>query len=281
MEVEKTFHPAWLEKDHPNYFRWERGRKLSGERADFVFRLLHLNNIRTGGIKVLDLGSGEGGTSALFSKNNFAVSFDISLIRLVRQDKYKLINKIKGDAEFLPFKSNSFDLIIMQDVIEHIDEPKKIIHEIKRILKKEGNIFLSTPNKFSVFNVLADPHWGLPLLSLFDRYRIKKYFLKYFRKNETGRSDIAELFSLSGLKKLFTEEFEQKLCTKESVQLLFNGNKGIVWSNFHLRFIKLIKFLKLSKAIEKISNNDYGILNYFFTPTFYLILNRKLESREF
>lgn len=275
MEVDQHKSPAWLLESHPNYIRWERARNLSLQRGDLVFRLLKSNKINTSGIRILDLGSGEGGTSNLFSKNNFLVSLDISLNRLSRQKDEESFNKINGDAEYLPFKDDSFDLIIMQDVIEHVYQPKKLINGINRILKKNGNIYLSTPNRFSIFNIVADPHWGLPLLSLFKRNVIKKYFLQNFRKNETGRKDIAELYSLPRLKKLFTEYYSLNLCTNESLELLFNGHKGIVWSNFHLRLIKIIKILNLAGVIKTISNNRFGLINIFFTPTFYIILNRK------
>jgi len=135
-------------------------------------------------------------------------------------------------------------------------------------------IYLSTPNKLSIFNFFSDPHFGLPIVSVLKRQSIKKYFLKYFRKDDYNRDDIAQLLSLKELIKLFQKDFEISLNTKFSVKELFNGNKGIVWSNFHLKFITLCKLTKLDTLLIKIANDKIGVLNKYFTPTFYIILKK-------
>lgn len=49
----------------------------------------------------------------------------------------------------LSFKDNEFDLITILAVLEHLDEPEKIIKEIYRILKPNGVLILTTPSKFA------------------------------------------------------------------------------------------------------------------------------------
>ncbi len=298
MEVSNK-NPAWLDKSHPNFKRWQRARDLSIERGKFVQAVVN-QKLKTNNLSILDLGSGEGGTAKVFSKNNFVVSFDLSLVRLQRQKltvissessseksstnnrngflsafEMTSINYINGDAYHLPFSNHSFDLIIIQDVIEHLSDVNAFYSEIKRVLKNNGTIYLSTPNKHSIFNIFSDPHFGLPFVSLLKRQSIKKYFLKYFRKNDYNRVDIAELLSLKILQNIFSNDFELSLQTKYSVQELFNENKGIVWSRFHLKLIAFCKIAKLDWLINKVANNKFGIINKYFTPTFYFILIRK------
>ena len=146
--------------------------------------------------------------------------------------------------------------------------------EVKRILKTNGYIYLSTPNKLSIFNILNDPHFGLPVLSLLKRESIKKYFLKQFRKDDYNRTDIAQLLSLNGLINLFKNDFEIKLYTKFSVRELFNGNKGIVWSDFHLKLIAFCKLIKLDWLLIKLANDKIGLINKYFTPTFYFVFKK-------
>ncbi len=184
------------------------------------------------------------------------------------------IERVNGSALQLPFTNHSFDLIIVQDVIEHLADVKDFYSEVKRVLKKNGTIYLSTPNKLSVFNFLSDPHFGLPIISMLKRESIKEYFLKYLRKEDYHRKDIAQLLSLSEILFLFQNEFEITLYTKFSVKELFNGNKGIIWSDFHLRLITLSRFLIINWLISKIANDKFGVINKYFTPTFYLILKR-------
>ena len=179
---------------------------------------------------------------------------------------------VNGSALQLPFTNYSFDLIIIQDVIEHLTGINDFYSEVKRVLKPDGTIYLSSPNKYSIFNFLSDPHFGLPIISTLKRESIKKYFLKYFRKDDYNRTDIAQLFSLDEIVKLFKTDFEISLNTKFTIRELLKGNKGIIWSKFHLVLISLCKFIKLDWGLIKIANDKIGVINNYFTPTFYLLL---------
>jgi len=52
--------------------------------------------------------------------------------------KYPNINFIVADAHKLPFKDNTFDMVICYETIEHVVNPKKVLAEIKRVMKKNG-----------------------------------------------------------------------------------------------------------------------------------------------
>jgi 2-polyprenyl-3-methyl-5-hydroxy-6-metoxy-1,4-benzoquinol methylase len=277
MEVAEKQIP-WLDENHPNYERWKRARDISIERGKFVLSII--SKVREcQNLKILDIGSGEGGTSKVLSEDNIVASFDINKIRLQRQqNSFSDINLLCGSSSSLPFKNHSLDLIILQDVLEHLNNRKKLIHNIYNLLDGNGMIYLSTPNKFSIINIIADPHWGVPFVSLFKRKIIKKYFLRYFRKSEVNRKDIAELLSLKNIYGLFAEKFEVRLFTKHSVKELFNGKKGIVWSNFHLRILHVLKKVKMDRVLNKFANNRIGFINRFFTPTFYIVFIKKAKS---
>ncbi len=277
MEVAEKPIP-WLDEKHPNYERWKRAREISIERGKFVLSII--SKVREcQNLKILDIGSGEGGTSEVLSQDNIVISFDMNKIRLLRQqNSFSQFNLLCGSSSSLPFKNNSLDLIILQDVLEHLDNREKLINNIYNLLNDNGMIYLSTPNKFSVINIIADPHWGLPLVSLLKRDSIRKYFLNYFRKSEINRKDIAELLSLKNIYALFADKFEVRLFTIHSVNELFKDNKGIVWSDFHLKLLHILKKVKLDKVITKLANNRMGFINRFFTPTFYMVFNKKAKS---
>jgi len=70
--------------------------------------------------------------------------------------------QIAASALHLPFIEGIFQTILFTDVIEHIPrgtEPQAL-KEIRRCLKKEGRLILSTPNDILVFKLL-DPAWWL------------------------------------------------------------------------------------------------------------------------
>ncbi len=274
MEVKETSNIIWLDKSHPNYERWKRAREISFDRAKVIENILNeFTDLRN--LNILDLGSGEGGTSELFSQNNFVISYDLNYQRLLRQNFDSNYQKIQADAKLIPFKNNSFDLIILQDVIEHISDHIKLIKELKRILKDNGIIYLSTPNKYSIINLTADPHWGLPFLSILKRKNIKKYFLKFFRRKDFYRNDIAELLSLKKIYNYFNYDYLINLQTKKVFKMMMEGDRGIVWSDFHLRLLKILKRLPFHLKMINIVNDKKGILNNLLTPEFYIVLKRK------
>ena len=268
-EIQREYNPA-----HPNYERWQKARDLSDERAKFVENVLSTELV-TKGLKILDIGAGEGSTSKILSKNNFVFSLEPKSERIKKIEKINSLQPVIADSLKLPFQSSSFDLIILQDVIEHLNINKEFADDLKYLLNENGIIYLSTPNRLSIINIISDPHWGMPFLSLFNRSQIKKYFLKHFRKSDYNRNDIAELLSLKDLFDLLSKNFTIKICTKFSVDYLLNGGKGLVWSKFHLRLVKAVTSLGSKKVLIRIANNKPGLLNKFFTPTFYIILKKK------
>jgi hypothetical protein len=70
-------------------------------------------------------------------------------------------------------------------------------------------------------------------------------------------------------------DYEVILNTKFAVSELIKGNKGVIWSGFHIRLLNIILWTGLDKLMLKGANDKGSLLNYFFTPTFYLILKRK------
>jgi len=273
MEVREKIQTEY-DSTHPNFQRWQKAREISDDRAKFVQKIIS-NEILPEGLLILDVGAGEGGTSQLLSQKNFVVSLEPKSERIRKIISKDSLQPVMADTCKLPFKPDSFDLIILQDVMEHLIVSEELIEGWYKHLTENGIIYLSTPNRLSLFNIVADPHWGLPFLSLFKRDQIKKYFLKIFRKSDYYRDDIAELLSLKKLYKLFSEKYSINICTKFSVKYLLNGGKGLIWSNFHLGLIKLVNLLGLNSLLINISNDKPGIINKFFTPTFYIILKKK------
>jgi len=107
--------------------------------------------------KILDLGCGIGRHSILFAKKGFDVdAFDLSesgikeLKEIIKKKKLPIKLKV-GDMLSLPYKDNSFDCLLAYHVVYHTDEQgiEKIIKEIKRVLKPQGEFFLDFNSKMS------------------------------------------------------------------------------------------------------------------------------------
>ncbi len=96
------------------------------------------------GEKILSIGCGLGEYLDLF-KNYKIYGSDISYNALKIAKSYSKHAKfIRADAEKLPFKTSSFDTILMIDCLEHIPNDKKAFDEARRVLKKGGILVLSS-----------------------------------------------------------------------------------------------------------------------------------------
>lgn len=93
--------------------------------------------------KILDLGCGTG----IFSKRLLDMGFDAWACDLKGiHIKGLHFNKIDLNKSLLPYKNDSFDIVVSMEVIEHIENPYSFIREVHRILKKGGTAIITTPN---------------------------------------------------------------------------------------------------------------------------------------
>lgn len=99
---------------------------------------------------VLDIASGSGyGTQMLATEAKYVYGVDISAAAVeYAKENYnsKNIEYAVGDGEDIPMPSNSVDVIVTFETIEHIKDYKKFMKEIVRVLKPDGLAIISTPN---------------------------------------------------------------------------------------------------------------------------------------
>ncbi|MCI8290805.1 MAG: class I SAM-dependent methyltransferase [Clostridia bacterium] len=103
----------------------------------------------------LDLGCGLGRHSILFGKNEFSVNcFDISENAIDRTKEWAEKEGLEfsyevGDMIKLPYKDEQFDCVYCRNVISHTDTEgvKKVIDELYRVMKHEGECYLTLSSK--------------------------------------------------------------------------------------------------------------------------------------
>jgi 2-polyprenyl-6-hydroxyphenyl methylase/3-demethylubiquinone-9 3-methyltransferase len=105
------------------------------------------------GIKVLDIGCGGGLACEFLAKRGANVSgIDLSLNSIKAAQEHAKKSNLEidyqcGVAENLPYKDNTFDVVVCFDVLEHVENWEKVICEIYRVLNKNGIFLFDTINK--------------------------------------------------------------------------------------------------------------------------------------
>lgn len=103
------------------------------------------------GQKVLDIGCNEGSLTKIISEKNKVIGMELSS-KALKKAKNKGLEVICASAYQIPFKKNTFTRIHFSEVIEHLINTDKALKEINRVLTKDGELIITTPN----FNSLRD-----------------------------------------------------------------------------------------------------------------------------
>lgn len=155
----------------------ERLRYMRKKEFEMVFRDIAIYPH----LRILEIGCGDGFQSSLLRKySNYVVSTDLTTERTLNLD-------IICDAEYLPFKNGSFDIIYSSNVLEHIRDRDKGLSEMKHVLSDDGFIIIMVPT--SVWKVLS----LLVYYPVMGGYVIKLVKKKLMNKNDSkisGKSKI-------------------------------------------------------------------------------------------
>lgn len=136
---------------------------------------------------VLDYGCGLGYGAALISTHaNKVMGIDINKDAIdYCNKKHRLANlhfqQVDSNVFPLPFGDNLFDIVVSFQVIEHVSEVSKYLVEIKRLLKNEGSLFLTTINKSYRLLPFQRP-WNPEHLREYNLRSLTKQLLSVFEK---------------------------------------------------------------------------------------------------
>ena len=149
--------------------------------------------------KILDYGCGPGTFSVKLSSMTKNQVYGIDISKKFIEECEILKNTLKIDnfhpqhveGKKLPYNDNSFDLILLFDVIHHLEDINENFVEIKRVLKKSGKLVIYEPNKLNP--LIALMHIIDPIERGLLRVGTKKKYSNILRKYEM--SEIEQKYS--------------------------------------------------------------------------------------
>ncbi|SMC71268.1 Methyltransferase domain-containing protein [Moheibacter sediminis] len=182
--------------------------------------------------KVLEIGCGNGVFIKLIKENlkRDIESWGIELMEEYAEEARSIIDNVQVGKceELIPnLPDNYFDLIIFNDVLEHLLDPKSVLMDLKGKLTNKGKIICSIPNMRyheNLFGLVFKSHWEYEDSGIMDFTHLKFYTHKSIKK----------LFSDSGYN---IDHFEGISKTKSLKPylfrlLLFFGGSDIFYKQF-------------------------------------------------
>jgi len=157
---------------------WTGERLVTGDYNDTTLEHLHryaLAAYVSGSKNVLDIASGEGyGSNLLAGAAKSVIGVDIAEDAVLHaRQKYQKPNLTfkQGSADNIPVDSDSIDVVVSFETIEHHDKHDEMLSEIKRVLRDDGLLIISSPDKRYYTDL---PQYKNP-------YHVKELYLEEFR----------------------------------------------------------------------------------------------------
>lgn len=219
--------------DHDRYY-WQYEYDVV---ARFLLPLLRHWGIQPDGLRMLDVGCGDGGGLAAFHDAGVRCKgYDIEAPRV------ELALTMNGGREMdlrvgsvyvdPPFSGEKFDLVVLHDVFEHLDEKKKVLHTLSGYLSPTGRILITFPPFYSPYGghqqLMRAPLARLPYIHLLP-YVVNGLFPSLRNENQAFVEEIRKLTRL----RMGMGKFE-RLAGESG--LLIEARKAYLISPNHIRF---------------------------------------------
>lgn len=178
-------HPFNLANDGKmSYTEWQFRK---GDQTIQFFLPFHSQEEMFKNKTVLDIGCGGGGKTCYYATFGPEKIIGIDIVPHYAAEgnafaREKGLDHIAsfmtGDASKMLFEDETFDTIIMNDAMEHVDNPEKTLEECFRVLKKGGHLYINFPPYYHPYGAHLSDAIGFPWVhsffseqTLIDAYR--------------------------------------------------------------------------------------------------------------
>lgn len=148
--------------------------------------------------ELLDIGAGAGIVEAMDFRGLARRICGIDLDPRVEANP--LLDEAKrASAESIPYPDGSFDVVVCDNVLEHLERPQQVFGEVARVLRPGGAFLGKTPNKWHYMPTIArlTPHGFHQRLNALRGRHTEDTFPTRYRANSRG--DLQRLARTSGL----------------------------------------------------------------------------------
>lgn len=145
-----------LTKGSSELITWTGERYIPHLRGNIRYEHLHryaMSSLHVTGKNVLDIACGEGYGSAILAQTAAQVcgvdisSDAVSHARINYSSPKNNLEFKQGSADAIPYPDHTFDVVVSFETLEHLAAQEEMLAEIKRVLRPDGFLILSTPDK--------------------------------------------------------------------------------------------------------------------------------------
>lgn len=218
--------------------------------------------------KILDVGCGYGFFVATLRKMGYlCFGYDVeeASVKVAKQLlKENRLNEnfiTLNDNKNIPYPPETFDLINLNYVLLYAQDWPALFKGILKVLKKDGKIYLITPN----YQCGYDVNYGLPILYFLPRW-LNRWYLKLMGRKNTAFFESFNFTTKRRLEKLFwryhleAEDIGLKKWLNEIQFPEFEGR-----SRMYQKLMMIVRFLHLNSLLILMAS--FG----FYTPLIYIL----------
>lgn len=152
-EQEEFYNNQWTHNTKLNSLNLRRAVKIL---SYFTFVKRKISNP-----VILDMGCGEGRLTAFLGEYGMAEGIELSSVAVNRANKlYPHVKFVQADVLNYTLNEGHYDVVISQEVIEHIEEQAAYLNQCAKALKKGGYLILTTPNKSVLDALESEQPWS-------------------------------------------------------------------------------------------------------------------------
>lgn len=218
--------------------------------------ILRYKTLRPGD-KVLEVGCGfgsfvlactEAGYDAVgLDPNELGERMPVSVLEIARSRMSSGSDRlVAGYGEHLPFATETFDVVALFQVLEHVRDPKHVLQDAYRVLKRGGMIYFHSPNYLSFY----EGHYGLPWFPLLPK-PLARIYVRLLGRDPCFLEHL-HYTTPPMIEKLLTElGYRYQNCAVDGFRENMRDADKISGSVYR-RLGKLIRALRLSRLVERL-----------------------------
>ncbi len=189
---------------------------------------------------ILDIGSGYGELVNYANENQWnALGVELSKEAVKIAEKFKInVKNININDNY--FNQKKFSIIILTEVIEHLDNPNALVNNIIDLLHKDGILYITTPNFNSIDRYIMSSEWHVihkEHINYFTKKSLNNYLLSFNKFDiieKRSYNIIFEIYKIK-LKRLFFLKSDKKNIYKSNLELRKKIN-----NNYFLTILKIL-----------------------------------------